>query len=332
MREAMDQKKIVLVDISKGRIGEDASRLLGAMIITKVQLAAMSRVDIPRHERADFTLIVDEFQNFATASFASILSEARKFNLSLVVAHQYIKQLDEAVADAVFGNVGTIITFRVGADDAEFLEKEFAPEFMAVDLVNLGFRNIYLKLMIDGVTSHAFSALTMDTISKPPQSFRNEVVEYSRTMYSHPRAEVEAAISAWRAPIVQAYSAGPSAEQRAPRREAPPAPFPSEDRATGAPRKPMPSQGRAAGPRPPRRDAPSAPRPHVDRVPSPRPAAPPPPRMPQLSNAPVDFKGHPVEPQKLEEKIAQKEDVRKTHEDTGDDDLKSLIAKAFGKE
>jgi len=201
MRQAMDEGKIILVDISKGRIGEDASRLLGAMIITKVQLAAMSRVNIPRNERSDFTLFVDEFQNFATASFASILSEARKFNLSLVVAHQYVKQLDEAVADAVFGNIGTLIAFRIGADDAELLEQEFAPEFEANDLVNLGFRQMYLKLMINGVTSHAFSAMTMDTIAKPPQSFRNEIVEYSRSMYAHPRAEVESEISKWREPL-----------------------------------------------------------------------------------------------------------------------------------
>lgn len=201
MRRAMDEKKIILVDISKGRIGEDASRLLGAMIITKIQLAAMSRVDIPRNERADFTLIVDEFHNFATASFASILSEARKFNLSLVVGHQYVKQLDEAVADAVFGNVGTLIVFRVGADDAELLEKEFAPEFEATDIVNLGFRQIYLKLMIDGVTSHAFSAMTIDTPPKMEHSTRNEVVEYSRSMYAHPRAEVEQFIAKWREPM-----------------------------------------------------------------------------------------------------------------------------------
>lgn len=221
MREAMDQQKIILVDISKGRIGEDASRLLGAMIITKVQLAAMSRVDVPRHERPDFTLIVDEFQNFATASFASILSEARKFNLSLVVAHQYVKQLDEAVADAVFGNVGTLISFRVGADDAELLEKEFMPEFEATDIVNLGFRQIYLKLMIDGVTSHSFSAMTMDTIAKPAVSHRDEVIEYSRSMYAKPRAGVEEEISKWRTPLILQY---PESD-RAPRKDA--SPFPA---------------------------------------------------------------------------------------------------------
>jgi hypothetical protein len=238
MRQAMDQRKIILVDISKGRIGEDASRLLGAMLITKIQLGAMSRVDIPRHERADFTLIVDEFQNFATASFASILSEARKFNLSLIVAHQYVKQLDEAVSDAVFGNVGTMITFRVGAEDAELLEKEFMPEFEATDIVNLGFRQMYLKLMIDGVTSHAFSAMTMDTITKPETSYRDEVVEYSRSMYSRPRAEAEAAIAKWREPIMV-----PSTQERAPRSEqgGPSAPFASQQVSRGprhAPQRP----------------------------------------------------------------------------------------------
>jgi energy-coupling factor transporter ATP-binding protein EcfA2 len=219
MREAMDQKKIILVDISKGRIGEDASRLLGAMIITKIQLAAMSRVDVAKNERPDFCLIVDEFQNFATASFANILSEARKFNLSLVVAHQYVKQLDEAVADAVFGNVGTIISFRVGAEDAELLEKEFMPEFEATDLVNLGFRQIYLKLMIDGVTSHAFSAMTMDTPPKLQNSQRDEVVEYSRSAYSRPRADVEAAIAKWREPIMPKFEERPQQKR---------APFPSQ--------------------------------------------------------------------------------------------------------
>lgn len=239
MREAMDQKKIILVDISKGRIGEDASRLLGAMIITKIQLAAMSRVDIPKNERPDFCLIVDEFQNFATASFANILSEARKFNLSLVVAHQYVKQLDEAVADAVFGNVGTIIAFRVGAEDAELLEKEFMPEFEATDLVNLGFRQIYLKLMIDGVTSHAFSAMTMDTPQKLIHSMREDIIEYSRTTYARPRAEVEAVIAKWREPIM------PKFEERPPRREERPGRFPSQSISRPAPKpqsQPAPTQ------------------------------------------------------------------------------------------
>jgi hypothetical protein len=244
----MDEGKILLVDISKGRIGEDASRLLGAMIITKVQLAAMSRVDIPRQDRKDFTLVVDEFQNFATGSFASILSEARKFNLSLIIAHQYVKQLDETVADAVFGNVGTMIAFRVGAEDAELLEKEFAPEFLATDIVNLGFRDMYLKLMIDGVTSHAFSATTMDTIPKPERSYRDEVVSYSRSRYSHPRAEVEKSISAWRTPIEEARP-----EPQAPRSQGQ-----YQGQGQGQrPRydnRPPRSQGQGQYPRPPQRD------------------------------------------------------------------------------
>ncbi|WKZ27314.1 MAG: type IV secretion system DNA-binding domain-containing protein [Candidatus Paceibacterota bacterium] len=198
MRKAMDEGKIVLVNISKGRVGEDASRLLGAMLITKIQLAAMSRVDIAKNERNDFILVVDEFQNFATASFANILSEARKFNLSLVIANQYIAQMEDAVRDAVFGNVGTIISFRVGAEDAEMLEKEFAPEFVAQDIVNLGKRQIYLKLMIDGVASKAFSAMTMDTLPPEETTERFNAIEASRKTFGRPRAEVEKTIGDWR--------------------------------------------------------------------------------------------------------------------------------------
>ncbi|MBI2035870.1 MAG: type IV secretion system DNA-binding domain-containing protein [Candidatus Liptonbacteria bacterium] len=147
MRKIMDEKKIFIANLSKGKIGEDNSRLLGAMLITRLQLAAMSRVDIPEGERNDFYLYVDEFQNFATDSFASILSEARKYRLSLTLGHQYIEQLDEKVRPAVFGNVGTLAVFRVGAFDAEFLEKEFMPEFTASDLVNLPKWSVYIKLM-----------------------------------------------------------------------------------------------------------------------------------------------------------------------------------------
>src|SRR3989338_1693089 len=156
IRKIMDEGKILIVNVSKGKIGEDASRLIGAFLITKIQLAAMSRVDIPESDRRDFFLYVDEFQNFATESFASILSEARKYHLSLVMAHQYIKQMEEHVMDAVFGNVGTIVSFRVGAEDAEFLEKWFQPDFMMNDIVNLGKRNMYIKLMINGVSSKGF--------------------------------------------------------------------------------------------------------------------------------------------------------------------------------
>lgn len=205
MRKIMDEGKIMLVNISKGRIGEDASRLLGALIITKLQLAAMSRVDIPERDRRDFMLMVDEFQNFATSSFTNILSEARKYHLSLVLAHQYVAQMDETVRDAVFGNVGTIISFRVGAEDAELLEKELAPEFMATDIVNLGKRQVYLKLMIDGIASRAFSAMTMDRILPLEVSNRQKIIDYSRAHYAANAEEVEKEIADWHAPTIPNY-------------------------------------------------------------------------------------------------------------------------------
>lgn len=202
LRQVMDEKKILLLNLSKGRIGEDSSALLGAMIITKLQLAAMSRVDIPEEERADFYLYVDEFQNFATESFANILSEARKYRLNLIVAHQYIGQLVQEkgkstiVRDAIFGNVGTMITFRVGADDAEFLEKEFEPVYTMNDLVNLSKFTIYLKLMINGVASNPFSATTLPPIAEPTGNV-DKVIKVSRERYSTQRDIVEQKISKW---------------------------------------------------------------------------------------------------------------------------------------
>jgi hypothetical protein len=203
MRDIMDSGKIFICNLSKGKIGEDNSALLGAMIITRLQLAAMSRVDLPEEKRRDFFLYVDEFQNFATESFANILSEARKYRLSLVLAHQYIGQLrtgdSTMVRDAVFGNVGTIITFRVGAEDAEFLEKEFMPEFLQNDLVNLSKANIYIKLMIDGMASRPFSAETMPPQKIPLESYRDVILKNSRDHYGTPKAAVEARIaSEWR--------------------------------------------------------------------------------------------------------------------------------------
>lgn len=197
IRKIMDEGKILLVNISRGRIGEDASRLLGALLVTRIQLAAMSRVDIPEPERRDFFLYVDEFQHFATESFANILSEARKFHLGLIMAHQYIKQMEEPVRDAVFGNVGTIISFRVGAEDAEFLEKWFAPDFMMADIVNLGKQSIYLKLMINGISSRGFSASTLQRFPKPDISFREEIIAASRKTYANPKVDVEKAIAEW---------------------------------------------------------------------------------------------------------------------------------------
>ncbi len=198
VREAMDSGKILIMNLSKGRVGEDASALIGAMMITKIQLAAMERVDMLEEERKDFYLYVDEFQNFATESFANILSEARKYRLNLVLANQYIAQLDEKVSDAIFGNAGTIISFRVGAADAESLEKEFEPVFTMNDIVNLQKYNIYLKLMIDGIAGDAFSATVLPPISIEDTLVNEEkVIRNSRERYTGSKQEVEDKINRW---------------------------------------------------------------------------------------------------------------------------------------
>ncbi len=200
--EIMNSRKILLVNVSKGRIGEDNSALLGAMLITKIQLSAMERVRVPEEERADFYLYVDEFQNFATDSFAGILSEARKYRLNLIVAHQYIGQLitdvSTKVRDAVFGNVGTMVIFRVGAADAEFLEKEFEPEFLIQDMVNLPNYCIYLKLMVDGITCRPFSAKTMSPFNiETSEDIRKRIMDSSRKLYANQREVVEEEINQW---------------------------------------------------------------------------------------------------------------------------------------
>lgn len=196
IRDLMDQEKILIMNLSKGRIGEENMRLVGGMLITTVQLAAMGRVDIPEDTRKDFYLYVDEFQNFATESFANILSEARKYRLNLIIAHQYIEQLEEEVASAVFGNVGTIAAFRVGGADADFLAKEFEPEFTIEDLVNTAKYNMYLKLMIDGVSSSPFSAQTV--LPEFPRTGNAEkVIAVSRERYGNRRDVIEEKISRW---------------------------------------------------------------------------------------------------------------------------------------
>lgn len=197
VRDIMDNKKILIMNLAKGKIGEDSSALLGAMMITKIQLAAMGRADIPEEERKDFYLYVDEFQNFATDSFANILSEARKYRLSLILANQYIMQLEEKVSDAVFGNCGTLVSFRVGAADAELLEKEFEPVFMMNDLVNLPKYNVYLKLMIDGIAGDAFSATTLPPILVETPGINERVIAVTRERYASSQAEVEEKIRRW---------------------------------------------------------------------------------------------------------------------------------------
>lgn len=201
LREIMDSRKILIMDLSKGKVGEDNSALLGAMIVTKLQLAAMSRTDIPEKERKDFYLYVDEFQNFATDSFATILSEARKYRLNLIVGHQYIAQLENdkntKVRDAIFGNVGTIVTFRVGAADAEFLETEFDPVFTPNDLVNLPKYHVILKLMINGVASEPFSGITLAPNESYITDNSEKVIRVSRERFTNPVSVVEDKIARW---------------------------------------------------------------------------------------------------------------------------------------
>lgn len=200
--QIMNKGKIFLVNVAKGNVGEDNSALLGAMLITSIQLAAMERVRLPEEERVDFYLYVDEFQNFATDSFANILSEARKYRLNLTLAHQYVGQLvtdvSTKVRDAIFGNVGTMIVFRIGASDAEFLESEFDPEFTPQDMVNLPNFHAYLKLMVNGVTSRPFSAATLPPFRiQSSEHEREKIVEASRKRYARPHYAVEDAINKW---------------------------------------------------------------------------------------------------------------------------------------
>ena len=195
VREIMDNGKILIVNLSKGLIGEDNAAILGAFMVTKIQLAAMSRSDIERIEdRKSFYLYVDEFQNFATDSFATILSEARKYGLNLTVANQYISQMNETVRDAVFGNVGTMISFRVSADDAPSLAKQFEPQFEATDLLQMHNRHFIINMVINGEKAPAFSATTL-TLPEPQIDNTGRIIENTRNHYSRPRADIEKEIS-----------------------------------------------------------------------------------------------------------------------------------------
>ncbi|PIZ44938.1 hypothetical protein CO180_00975 [candidate division WWE3 bacterium CG_4_9_14_3_um_filter_41_6] len=200
LREIMDTKKILLCNLTKGGIGEDNSSILGAFLVGRLWFAAMSRADTSEENRVDFQVYVDEFQNFATSSFASILSESRKYRLNLTIAHQYISQLesggDSTVKDAVFGNVGTIVSYVVGQEDAEVLAKEFEPVFESNDLISLGKYQLYLKLMVGSQQSRPFSAVALPPITDA-DNLRQEVIAHSRATYGRPRAKVEAAVKRW---------------------------------------------------------------------------------------------------------------------------------------
>jgi len=191
MQEVLDRSKILICNLSKGQIGEDASALLGSMILTAIQSAALFRASYQPYKRTPFYLYIDEMHSFVTLSFADILAESRKYGLSLFLTHQYIEQLDERIRAAIFGNVGTIISFRIGAKDAECVAAEFHPVFSQDDLVNLPRYSMYLKLMIDGATSKPFSATTLP-LQNNINSFRQIIVRHSRKTYGRNQAEVEA--------------------------------------------------------------------------------------------------------------------------------------------
>lgn len=252
IRELMDQRKILLINLSKGLVGDTNMRLLGSMITTRIFLAAMSRADLSAQDIAKlpkFYFYVDEFQNFANETFAEILSEARKYKLNLLIAHQYIEQMEEEVRSAVFGNVGTTVAFRVGPFDAEVLETVFSPEFTKEDLVNLGFAQVYLTLMIEGVGSRPFSAVTLPPIEAPPRSYRNEVVATSRTQFAVRRAVIEEALFSDLNPTDAPPQEPEPKKEYAPRRTEGNRPDQSRDR---APKRPQQERARSQTPAPPK--------------------------------------------------------------------------------
>ncbi len=195
-REIMDTGKILLMKVSKGMLGEENAGLMGAFAVTKIYQAAMSRADILEEQRKDFYLYVDEFHNFATDTFDEILSEARKYRLNLTLAHQFIGQLSPRMQKTIFGNVGSLVSFRSGSEDAEILRKEYDPIFTERDIINLGVREFYCKMSIKGEITQAFSGRTL-AIEGNPNNSEKECIEFSRKTYCQPLADVKKTISAW---------------------------------------------------------------------------------------------------------------------------------------
>jgi hypothetical protein len=311
MRAMMDGKKILIMNLSKGLIGETNMRLLGSMLTTRIFLGAMSRAGLSAGELAKlphFYFYVDEFQNFANETFAEILSESRKYKLNLVIAHQYIEQMEEEVRDAVFGNVGTTVVFRVGPFDAEVLETVFAPKFMKEDIVGLDKRQVYLSLMIDGVGSAPFSAVTIPPIEPPAISHREEIIEMSRKQFATPRTGIENAIMKELAESLDA-----------------PAPVDARLNRFGPPPKRAPSDvKRSAAVKSPQEEAPSRPSaPSMERPPRPKETAPRPP-MPRAQN-PEDLKAI------LRTMTAKTSVEREQKKSTNQDSLKGALAGVLAK-
>lgn len=215
IRQLMDEGKILIVNLSRGVVGEDNAAVLGALMVTKIQLAAMSRANIPIEQRRPFYLYVDEFQNFATDSFAVILSEARKYALNLTVANQYVAQMSQIVRDAVFGNVGSMISFRVGADDAAFLGKYFMPQFEPQDLMQLHNRHFVSTLNIKGEKTPPFSGSTLQ-LPASPADYSAHIIEHSRSLYARPKHEVEQAIEIASMPLTKQQAPSQHAYQHRP--------------------------------------------------------------------------------------------------------------------
>ncbi|MBI4058218.1 type IV secretion system DNA-binding domain-containing protein [Candidatus Gottesmanbacteria bacterium] len=192
--EIINQGKILIANFAIGKLGEENSALLGAMFITKLWEAAIARANLPEHERKDTYLYVDEFQNFATSAFAQILSEARKYRLNLTVAHQYMAQLPPEVRSTIFGNVGSIVSFRIGGEDAVVLTKEYTPTFAEEDFMRLDMRNFYVKMAIDGQVAVPFSGRTVE-FPAPDEDFKQDVIKISRERWARPRGLVEKEIA-----------------------------------------------------------------------------------------------------------------------------------------
>ena len=192
-RDVMDNKKILLVNLSKGKLGELNADMIGMILVSKILMAALSRVDSLDKNLPNFYLYIDEFQNITTDSISTILSEARKYKLSLNIAHQYIKQIDEKIRDSIFGNVGSLAIFRVGPEDAEIVEKQLSPIFNAKDIINLDNHNAYLKILVNGQPQKPFNVKTL-----PPEESNKKVRDYLKELsyqtYGRPRAEIEGEI------------------------------------------------------------------------------------------------------------------------------------------
>lgn len=298
IREIMDKRKILIVNLSKGQVGELNSKLLGMIFVMKIQQAAMSRADMPENERVDFSLYVDEFQNFSTDSFASILSEARKYRLNLIVANQFIGQLSDEIREAVFGNVGTKLAYRTGPEDAEFLVKQFEPAFDTHDLINLPNFNSVIRLMVGGLPTQPFSLTALPPLGEPHQEMLMAVKQLSAAKYGVPRPTVEADVYArlqnqprpkMAAPQVQpvpapAPAVAQSVPQPAPSPVVPsvPAPAPIQQAAQPVTQSP---QVAVAAPMPAPQPAPLPPEPVS--TPPQAPAAPPPAPQPVPVSAPT---------------------------------------------